>query len=359
MRIGKRPDGKYESVRILYNNSDHTCEDMALKVEEECWKVGAHTMLLPYRSTRQRMKYLLTPDDSLREMNPFAEAIVRKADVWIFIGEEDDPNWARGISEKVKLTAPLRQKLRAILDRRKVRWCFFGWPIPGTAKAYGQTVDNFRRIFFNAIRESFSRETRRICGYYRKSLEGKNLVKIVADDGTDLSFSVKGRPALVDDGIISSEDVAKGDVGLNIPSGEVFIAPLETTANGKIFFEKVAIPGFGKLEDLWLKFKGGRVVEYEARKGKENFAKFLDANTGEKDRIAELGIGANRGAEYTGGCIIIDEKIFGTLHVAIGNNTGAYHGKNRASSHLDFIKHMENGQLFVDGKLVMDEGKPV
>ena len=101
------------------------------------------------------------------------------------------------------------------------------------------------------------------------------------------------------------------------------------------------------------------MVDYEAAEGREVFTRFLEANTGDKDRIAELGIGCNPGAEYTGGSIIVDEKIYGTIHIAIGNNTGAYHGKNKASSHLDMIKEMGKGELLVDGEPVMRGGKPI
>ena len=105
-------------------------------------------------------------------------------------------------------------------------------------------------------------------------------------------------------------------------------------------------------------FKKGRVVDFEADEGAENLKDFLDANTGDKDRIGEFGIGCNPGAEYTGGSIIVDEKIYGTLHIAIGNNTGSYHGKNKASSHLDLIKDMRGGVVEVDGVKVMEDGKP-
>jgi leucyl aminopeptidase (aminopeptidase T) len=334
MRVGRKPDGKFESVRILYNSTDPTCERFVLKVEEECWRIGAHTLLLWYSSGRRRLKYELAPEESLSQMNPFSEAIAKNADVMIFVGEEDDPNWARGISSKVKLTAPLRQRLRSIIDQRKVRWAYFGWPLPSTAKARNRRVEDFRRIFFNSIRQSFTGELVRLCDHYR-------------------------RPILVDDGIISAEDMARGDVGVNIPAGEVFIAPLETTANGRVLFDRVAIPGFGELKGLDLEFKRGRIVKYAAEEGRKNFTNFLEANTGQKDRIAEFGIGCNRGAEYTGGSIIVDEKIFGTVHVAIGNNTGVYKGNNRASSHLDLIKNMSRGQVLVDGEVVMDRGRPV
>jgi len=149
-----------------------------------------------------------------------------------------------------------------------------------------------------------------------------------------------------------------GNVGLNIPCGEVFVAPLGTTANGTILFENVAVPGFGKINNLRLKFVNGKVVRVTADGGSDRFIKFLDANSGDKDRIAELGIGCNPGAEYTGGSIIVDEKTYGTIHIAIGNNTGAHHGINKASSHLDMIKSMKQGELYVDGKLVMKDGAP-
>ena len=358
MRIGKKRGGGYDAARIIYNHTDPSCEKFVYLVEEECWKVGAHTILLGYSSKRQKLNYMLAPESSLREMSPFAEAIARRADVSIFIGEEDEPDWARSLTAKIKLTAPAREKLHEITDRKRTRWAYFGWPIPGGASSYGCPVDKFREIFFNSIRKTFAGKLLKLCKFYHDAFEGKNRVQIVADDGTDLSFRIKGRPVLVDDGIISTEDLTRGDVGVNIPAGEVFMAPLETSADGEISFERIAIPGFGKLEGLKLRFRRGKVVSYEAERGRENFTRFLAANTGEKDRIGEFGIGTNPGAAYTGGSIIIDEKIFGTVHIAIGNNRGAYHGKNRASSHLDLIKDMRRGQVFADGKLIIDGGKP-
>ncbi|MFN4132840.1 MAG: aminopeptidase [Candidatus Hadarchaeales archaeon] len=357
MKIEKKGD-RYEAVRITCNHTDPTCERFARMVEEECWRVGAHTLFLTYSSGRQRLSYRLRPDDSLKEMSPFAEAIARKVDVSIFIGEEDDPNWAAGLTERVKLTAPIREKLHEILDRRKVRWAYFGWPVPEAGRFYGCRPSRFRHIFFESIRQTFSGRVQSLCMVYERALRGGKEVKIVADDGTDLTFSIQGRPILVDDGVISASDLKRGDVGVNIPAGEVFVAPVETSANGKITFDNVAIPGFGKVSGLELVFKRGKVVDYRAMDGVENFARFLRANTGEKDRIAEFGIGTNPGAEYTGGSIIIDEKIFGTIHIAIGNNRGAYHGRNKASSHLDMIKDMRKGKVLVDGEAVMEGGLP-
>jgi aminopeptidase len=358
MSIGKKVNGQYESVLITYNGTDKSCEEFAMIVEEECWKAGAYTFSRPYSSARSKLRFQTTPDDSLKAMDPLQKSIADTMDVNMFIGEDEDPSWSESVAEKIKLTAPNRQKLHEIMDGRGVRWIYFGWPVTGAAKAYGMTIAKFRKIFFNSIKMSFSQELLDLCRYYKTALSNADKIHIHSDD-TDLKFSVKGRPVIVDDGIISKDDMTLGDVGLNIPSGEVFMAPLETTAEGYIRFPIVVIPGFGRIDGLVLTFEHGKVTKYGANKGTEKFTKFLDANTGEKDRIAELGIGCNPGARFTNGSIIIDEKIYKTLHIAIGLNTGSYHGVNKASSHLDMIKDMTKGELRVDDKVIMERGKPV
>jgi aminopeptidase len=358
MGIGKKTSGEYESVYIRYNPTDSSCKEFAECVEDECWKVGAYTLMREYSSARSKVKYELSSVESIKQMDPLTKAIAETADIRMFIGEEDDPLWSESVANKVKLNAPNQQKLWEIMDNRCMRWIYFGWPIPGAAKGYGCPVPKFRKIFFNSIKMSFSQEMLELCKYYHSKLLCADNVRIISDD-TDLSFRVKGRPPIVDDGIISENDKKNGDIGLNIPSGEVFIAPLETTAEGNVRFPVVVIPGFGRIDGLTLTFKAGKVVSFEADEGKMRFEKFLASNTGDKDRIAELGIGCNPGAEFTGGSIIIDEKVYRTIHIAIGNNTGSFHGVNKASSHLDMIKYMEKGKLVFDGNVVMEGGLPV
>ncbi len=358
MRIGRKPDGHFDTVWIVYNETDPSCVDFTRMVEEECWRVGAHVLVDGYSSKRAQRAYALSPGESLAEESPITTAIARAIDVRLFIGEQDDPKWASKIVEKFRLGASNRAKLMSIIDERKVRWLYFGWPIAGAARGYGLPVPKFRRIFFNSIRASFSKRTLKLVKYYKEALTGKDEVRVEADDGTDLTFSIKDRPLLVDDGIISEEDVQMGDVGLNIPSGETFVAPIETSANGTLKIEHATVPPFGKVTGFTAHFKDGRIEDFGAVSGKEVFRKFLDSNTGDKDRVAELGIGCNPGAEYTGGSIIIDEKIYRTIHIAIGNNQGAYHGTNKASSHLDMIKDMRKGRVYADGELVMKNGVP-
>jgi len=139
---------------------------------------------------------------------------------------------------------------------------------------------------------------------------------------------------------------------VEVPSGEVYVAPLETSANGVLVVEELREYGIKNLE---LRFEGGRIVSFRAERGEGEFQELLDKAEGDKDRIAEFGMGINQGMKLTG-YRIYDEKALGTAHVAIGDNVDLG-GENKASIHLDFVLHRPN--IEVDEVLLMEKGKLV
>ncbi len=349
-----------EVVRITYTEADKDAIRLAKLIREECWKRGCVAALIPGSQVDARKSLKLTPKATLVEGSPLAEAITKNIDVSIFIGYIEDRNWSKGFEKELKLCAPWGMHIHQILDKRKVRWCFLGLPVRMKKRDYIMPKRLYNKTFYESLFETYTKTTQRLTEYYEIALKGGDKIRLTAKDGTDLTFSIKDRPVLPSLGFMTKEKIKKGDVGLNIPDGEVFIAPLEHSANGKILFDNVLPEGFGLIENLWAYFENGKIVKFSADgDGANKFEKFLDSNTGEKDRIAELGIGTNKKARFIG-AILIDEKIYGTVHIAIGNNTGAYHGKNVASSHLDMIKQMKGkgGNLYVDGILVMKNGEP-
>jgi len=344
-----------EAVRLVYSDTDKDCIKLAKLIMGECWERGAHVTDLTDSSAESRRQLKMIPFDTAAELPLVSKLFAGAYDARIFLGGDEDIYWIRGLEEKIKVGAPASLKIHQIMDRKKVRWCYFGWPVP--KNRYFVSKAKYKKIFLQSIKQTFSPKVRKLCQFYKNALKDADKIRITADDGTNLTFRIKGRPILVDDGVMDKGDIKRGDVGMNIPAGEVFIAPLEHSANGFIIFDYVVIHGFGSVRNLKVKFKNGRIVWFDSPQ-KSIFQKFLDSNVGEKDRIAEFGVGINPGAKFIGETIV-DEKIFGTVHIAIGNNTGAYKGRNKSSSHLDLIKLMKKGRIFVDNKLIMDRGKPV
>jgi len=347
-----------ECVRLWYHPDNW---ELTRAIAMEMIRAGAHPSWSPITNVidKEVMKYATR--ESLEELPELSIAMADALDVRIAVENDEDPEWKKGIpSWKFQASQDVSQYLHQLLDEREQRWLVLGWPFPSVAKYYGKTPEWYARMIFDSLRESFSQNTKRVSSYYENKLKSADNVRIVDDKGTDLILSVKGRHILKDIGYITDEMVKIGDLGLNIPSGEVFCAPIETSTDGKIFFDRIFIPGYGFVGGLWLTFKKGRVVNFKASKNQAGFAKFLKENTESTRTTAELGIGCNKKAAFSG-YILTDEKILGTIHIAIGNNTGAYHGKNKASAHLDMVKDMKkaNAKMYVDGKIAMSKGLPV
>jgi aminopeptidase len=327
-------------------------------VERACWKNGAHVASREMTARDLSDYFRIAPLDTLHELPPMSRATREHVDYRIYLEAIEKEFWAKGIPvARLMAGAPATQKVHEIEDRKKTRWVLVGWPHPETAKELGISPSKFKKIMFDSIWCSFDKKTINMINRYHRKFDGSHTIRITANDRTDLTFSVKGRRFLKDDGVLSDEDIKNNDVGMNIPCGEIFTAPVENSANGTLYYPKTMVRDHGMVHGLMLYFKNGRVVKFTAKKGREHLVKFFKENIGEKDRIAEFGIGMNRNAKYTEGNILIDEKIFKTIHIAIGWNIG-YGGKNQASSHLDFIKplHNCNGRVYADGKILINKG---
>lgn len=345
-----------ECVRIAYHPDNWL---LARQVVLATWRKGCHAAWTPRSSELDRDAVNASPLARLEDFPEMLPASLRSVDATIYIECEDNPAWKRGLSP-LKLAAGREcgQKAHEIIDARRVRWLVVGWPFASTARKLGVSPRWFKKMLFGALEESFSARTRNLVQEYSVALRGGRRVHLRHRDGTDLWFSVKGRPILEDSGFLTPAEVARGDVGLNLPAGEVFCAPIEGSAEGTVFFPKVFIEGHGFAEGLKLEFKQGRVARFSAVKGAGHFSKYLAENTPSTRVLAELGIGCNAAAGFSG-YVLTDEKVAGTIHLAIGNNTGGYHGRNKASGHLDMVKPMQGGVLEVDGRVVMRGGRPV
>jgi leucyl aminopeptidase (aminopeptidase T) len=136
---------------------------------------------------------------------------------------------------------------------------------------------------------------------------------------------------------------------VEVPGGEVYVAPVETSANGLLVVDEFRDY---YIRNLKLHFEDGKIVNFKAEKGSDVFRDLLEKAEGDKDRIAEFGIGINYCMKPIG-YRIYDEKALGTVHIAIGNNVHLG-GINKASIHYDFVLH--NPSVEVDDKCIMKKG---
>jgi len=207
----------------------------------------------------------------------------------------------------------------------------------------------YLKSFIKAANVDYNR-LRRIGNIFASKLDGKKLVHVYNAKGTDLTFSIDKRHIGVEVGTLEDCFSSGKECEVEVPGGEVYVAPIETSANGVLAVEEFRDY---KIKNLKLHFSEGKIVSFKAEKGNNVFGDLLDKAEGDKDRIAEFGIGINYGMKLTG-YRIYDEKALGTAHIAIGNNVHLG-GVNKASIHWDFVLH--NPRIEVDNVLLMKKGK--
>ncbi len=248
---------------------------------------------------------------------------------------------AEKITRRQKLMTPIIEKM---IDSQ--RWVVTYYPTPAMAQDAGVAYDWLVEFYYQAclvdyegMKEKLKKLEAVLDAGKRVDIKGKN---------TDLSFSIQGRLA----------QAAYGQA--NIPDGEVFLAPLEKTVEGHIYFDLPTIYAGSEVEGIYLEFKAGRVVTAKAERGEEALNKILRTDEGAR-YLGEFAIGANYNITQAMKNTLFDEKIGGTIHLALGR---AYKekrggGTNESAIHWDIVKDMRypNHQVQVDGRVILKEGK--
>ena len=174
-------------------------------------------------------------------------------------------------------------------------------------------------------------------------MSGVKTIRIEAE-GTDITLSVAGRTWINSDG------------RRNMPSGEIFTGPVETSAQGKIRCGFPVCRDGRELVGIELEFVDGKVVSAKAEQGEADLLAMLDLDPGARF-LGELGIGLNPGIQRFTGSILYDEKIGGTIHLALGQSYAETGGLNTSALHWDLIVDTRRqGRINADGKVVMENG---
>ena len=230
------------------------------------------------------------------------------------------------------------------------RWCGTVWPTPAGAQQAGLSTGDFAALIERALfldrddpvaawGELHDTQARLI-----ERLSSARELRIEAE-GTDLTLSVEGRTWVNSDG------------KRNMPSGEVFTGPHEDSAEGRIRYTIPSSPRGVAVEGIELRFEAGRVVDARADRGEDYLRETLATDDG-ASLLGEIGIGTNFGIDQPVGMILLDEKIGGTVHLAVGRSYPETGGVNESAVHWDMICDLRRGgRLSADGEPILVDGR--
>jgi len=229
------------------------------------------------------------------------------------------------------------------IHHSEIPWVMCWYPTPALAQDAGMTVRDFEDFLYGACLLDWEAEHRRL-QRYADLFAGAEEVRITGA-GTDLRLSLAGRSVEVDAG-----------TG-NMPGGEVYGCPVETSAEGVIAFTEFPAVWAGRdVRGVRLRFDAGRVVDASALSEEAFLLETLDTDEGAR-RIGELGIGCNPGVTRHMRNTLFDEKMNGTVHIAVGAGFADMGGENESAVHWDMVKDLRSGgALEVNGRVVQRDG---
>ena len=285
------------------------------------------------------------PEELLSAAAPADREAWRQADAWINIGAPENTHDGSAVTpERETLLAQAVQEFLARRLRLEIPWVTCRFPTPALAQEAGMTTRDFEDFLYGSVLLDWDAEGRRMARI-KERFDRASEVRIVGHE-TDLTLSLEGRTGDVDDG------------HMNLPGGEVYYSPVETATEGTITYSEFpAVQEPHVVENVRLVFSAGRVVDASAGAGEDALLATLDRDEGARV-LGELGIGCNPRIQRHMRNTLFDEKIDGTVHLAIGAGIPTIGGLNRSSVHWDMVKDLRNGgKLYADGELVQDSGK--
>ncbi|RLG75760.1 MAG: aminopeptidase [Thermoprotei archaeon] len=328
--------------------------DLAREIYRQSLLVGAFPYVHFYDEVLEEIYYKYAKDEQLKHIPPHVEVIFEKATVHINILAVSNSRRLNNVNpEKIKIhSAARRGIMKKFMEREakgEVRWVVLPYPTPSMAQEAGMSTVDFEDFVFKAChvdKDDPIAEWRRIHEQqkrYVKFLSKVDEITVLGPE-TDLTVSVKGRKWINADG------------KKNMPDGEIFTSPIEDSANGVIRFTfPILYRGF-EIRNVKLRFKDGVVVEATASEGQQFLNKLLETDEGAK-RLGEIAFGTNYEINVFTKEILFDEKMGGTIHLAIGRGFPEAGGKNFSTVHIDMIKDMKEGKVYADGELIYEKGK--
>jgi aminopeptidase len=341
---------KVKRSQVVMIAGPAAAEPLILEVGRCVLRAGGHPVYRMAPDAAAEVFYAEAGREQLEFLPKSALASAREADHFINILADANTQALAGVEPvRQRLAEKARRPLTEIVMRRN-QWTLSLFPTPAYAQDAGMGLEEFEAFVYAATltdRKDPVAEWRKARAMQEKiirRLRGADRIRIVAPD-TDLTLSVRGRKFL-------------GAYGThNMPDGEVFTGPVETSAEGRIRYTYPVCYRGKEVTDVRLEFQEGKVVKATAAKNEAFLCRMIEMDPGAR-RLGELGIGTNYGIGRFIRNILFDEKIGGSVHLALGRSYAETGGRNSSALHWDMICDLrQGGRIEVDGKVLQADGK--
>jgi aminopeptidase len=332
-------------------------EPLLRAIYKEVVKRGGYPVMLPSFSGLNADLLNFGDDEQLAYISPIERFVREQADVAVFVIADTNTKALSGVdpARQSFWQGARRELFQTYLKRDAegtLQWTLTLFPTDASAQDAEMSTSDFEEFVLRGCKlhtpdpvaswKELATEQQRIIDW----LQGKSEIHLTGPD-TDLTVSAAGRTWINADG------------RKNFPDGEVFTGPVEDATNGHIRFTYPAITGGREVEDIRLRFENGKVVEASAAKSEEFLIKQLDTDPGARI-LGEFAFGTNFDITKFTKNILFDEKIGGTVHMAVGAAYPETGASNQSAVHWDMICDLrQGGAVDVDGQPFMRDGKIV
>ncbi|TMM11537.1 MAG: aminopeptidase [Actinobacteria bacterium] len=335
--------------------STTTAEPLIQAVYEEVLRAGGLPIMQLATEGAMPAFYELASDAQLDWLPPTSLWVAENSDVRIAImADANSRELSQADPKKQARAQKARRPLMETMMKRSAtgehRWALTLFPTHAYASEAGMSLSAYEDFYYAACLatdedpvgawQRQSDEVKRLTEW----MEGKDEVHVKAP-GTDIKLGVGGRTFIPCFG------------QHNMPDGEFFTGPVEDSVEGEVSFSFPATYGGREVSGVRFRFERGRVVDATAERGEEFLIEMLDTDDGAR-RLGELGIGTNYGISTGTKEILLDEKIGGTVHMAVGASYPESGGVNQSAVHWDFVCDLrQGGSIEVDGVEIQRDGR--
>jgi aminopeptidase len=334
--------------------SSYLAEELLKEVYREALETGAYPELLISINGTEKIFYDTAGSEQLLYVSPTLKYVFENYETLLIIRAPFNLKELENIDPEKKKTVAIGRKdiNKTILKRGAegtLNWTLCPFPTDAAAQECGMSKSEYEEFAYSAC---FLNDDDPIAKWHQLDKDQQRIVDYLADKENirylgkdiDISFSTRGRKWISAAGTN------------NMPDGEIFTSPVEDSVNGKIRF---SYPGFflgQEIEDITLEVKNGLVVKWDAKKGKSLLDKLMEIPGARQ--FGEAAVGTNTGIKKFTKNMLFDEKLAGTIHMAIGTAIPEAGGKNESAIHWDMLADMnDGGEIYADDELIYKNGR--